>query len=78
MRLYKKGVIEMSDLYGIITPILAGIAVLASATAAYLWYRKREIVELVMEVIDAYDDKNISEEEYGKIVRKLKDVIYKK
>ena len=82
----------MSDLYGIITPILAGISILASATAGYLLYRQKEIAALVKEVVDlvivaknANADKTISDEEYDKIMKelndvaaKLKDVIYKK
>ena len=68
----------MSDLYGIINPILAAITVLASAAATYLLYRKKEVVDLAIEVITAYEDKSISEDEYGRIVQKLKDVIYKK
>jgi len=82
----------MSDLYGIITPILAGISILASATAGYLLYRQKEIAALVKEVLDlvvvaknANQDKNISDEEYDNIMKelndvaaKLKDVIYKK
>ena len=82
----------MSDLYAVITPILAGISILASAVAGYLLYRQREIAALVKEVVDlvivaknANTDKTISDEEYDVIMKelndvaaKLKDVIYKK
>lgn len=82
----------MSDIYTVITPILAGVSILASAVAGYLLYRQKEIAALVKEVVDlvvvaknANQDKNISDEEYDKIMKelndvaaKLKDVIYKK
>ena len=82
----------MSDIYATITPILAVISVLTSATAGYLLYRQKEIAALVKEVVDlviiaknANADKTISDEEYDKIMKelndvaaKLKDVIYKK
>lgn len=82
----------MSDIYAIVTPILAGVSILASAVAGYLLYRQKEIAALVKEVVDlvvvaknANQDKNISDEEYDKIMKelndvaaKLKDVIYKK
>lgn len=82
----------MSDIYTTIAPILIGIAGIAFTAAGYLWYRNKEVITLAKEVLDlvvvvkaSYDDKNISEEEYGKIIQelndisiKLKDVIYKK
>lgn len=82
----------MSDIYTLITPILAIIAALSSAVVGYLLYRQREIAALVKEVVDlvivaknANQDENISTEEYDKIMIelndvavKLKDVIYKK
>jgi len=82
----------MSDIYTTITPILAGISILASAAVGYLLYREREIAALVKEVVDlvvvaknANQDDNISNEEYDNIMKhlndvavKLKAVIYKK
>ena len=82
----------MSDIYTVVTPILAGVSILASTAVGYLLYRQKEIAVLVKEVVDlvvvaknANQDKNISDEEYDKIMKelndvatKLKDVIYKK
>ena len=82
----------MSDVYTIITPILAGIATVALSAAGYLWYRQKEIIALSKEVIDvaiviksSYEDKDISTDEFSKIIKeindvavRLKDVIYKK
>lgn len=82
----------MSDIYSIVTPILAGVSALAISSATYLLYRKREVIELAKELVDvvskakiAYEDKNVTEEEYGLIIKelievadKLKAVIYKK
>jgi len=81
----------MSDLYGLMTIILTGTSVLASAAVGYLLYRQKEIAALVKEVVglvvvanNANADKTISDEEYDKIMKelndvaaKLKDVIYK-
>lgn len=82
----------MSDIYSAVAPILTGVAALAISAATYLLYRKREIIALSKELVDvvskakvAYEDKNVTEEEYGEIVKelievadKLKAVIYKK
>ena len=67
----------MSEIYNTLLPILTGVAALAMTAAGYLLYRQKEIIALAKEVIISYEDKNISEEEYGKIVQKLKRVIYK-
>lgn len=82
----------MSDIYTTLAPILAGISALALSAVTYLWYRQKEVIALAKETVDlaviiktSNEDKNISEEEYNKIVQeindvaiKLKDVIYKK
>ncbi len=82
----------MSDIYTIVTPILACVAALSTTAAGYLLYRQKEIAALVKEVFDlvvvaknANQDKNISDEEYDMIMKelndiatKLKDVVYKK
>jgi len=58
--------------------IWMGISTVGMIAFAYVGYRQREIIELAIELIEAYSDKEISEYEYGKIVDKLKAVIYKK
>lgn len=84
----------MSDL-GTLTPMLAGAAAIVTVVAGYvgyLLYRQKEIIALAKElfnaseaVINAYKDKNVSEEEFEYIMKslvsvaeKLKAVIYKK
>ena len=74
----------MSDIYTTITPILAGISILASAAFGYLLYREREIAALVKDVVDlvvvaknANQDSNISNEEYDNIMKHLNDVAVK-
>lgn len=82
----------MSELYGTLVPVLASITALAVTAVGYLLYRQKEIISLAKEVLtlvsvikESYEDKNISEEEYSKIIREindvavgLKDVVYKK
>lgn len=58
-------------LYAILTSI-------GTAVYGYLYYRRAEVINLAMEVVEAYADKEITEEEYGRIVEKLKKVLYKK
>lgn len=58
--------------------ILAILSVLSASVATYFIYRKREITLLAIEIIVSYEDKNISKEEYGRIVQKLKNVVCKK
>ena len=58
--------------------IWMGISTVGMIVFAYVGYRQREIIELAIELIEAYSDKEISEEEYGMIINRLKAVICKK
>jgi len=62
---------ELITIYAIATTI-------GTVVFGYLSYRKAEVIALAIELVEAYSDKEISEYEYGKIVDKLKAVIYKK
>lgn len=69
--------IKLSELPELLNVLLGIISITASAIAGYVIYRKKEIFDLAVEVVRAYDDKNISEEEYDKIIEKLRKVIFK-
>jgi len=62
---------ELITLWAIVTTI-------GTAAFAYISYRRSEVMALAFEVVDAYSDKTITEEEYKLIVDKLKAVLYKK
>ena len=44
----------------------------------YLFYRLRELIDLGEEIVIAYDDHTVTEEEYKKIVDRLRLVLFKK
>lgn len=60
------------------TTIYAVLTTIGTVAYGYLYYRRAEVLDLAMEIVDAYTDKAVTEEEYGKIVEKLKIVLYKK
>lgn len=57
--------------------IWTAISTVGMVVFGYLNYRKAEVMDLAFEVVEAYSDKKISEDEYKKIVDKLKLVLYK-
>lgn len=63
--------IDIATAYTILTTV-------GTAAALYLWCRNDEILNLAKDVVNAYADKNISEEEYKVIVEDLGAIIYKK
>lgn len=58
--------------------IWTGLTTIGAVLFAYLYYRRREIVDLTMEIIDAYSDSEVTEEEFDQIIEKAKKVLYKK
>jgi hypothetical protein len=58
--------------------IWTGISTIGMIVFGYLNYRKAEVITFAMEVVAAYADKTITEEEYSLIVEKLKLILYKK
>ncbi len=59
------------------TLVWAVLSTIGALILAYLNYRKAEIIALAMEVVRAYSDKTITEEEYKLIVDKLEIVLNK-
>jgi 2-keto-4-pentenoate hydratase len=70
--------IKEKTMYIDIPTIIAALASVATVVYGYLFYRRSEVVDLAFEIIEAYEDKNVTEEEFGEIVERLKKVIYKK
>lgn len=54
------------------------LTTIGTVVFGYLNYRKTEVIALGMEIVRAYADKNVSEEEYKLIVDDLEAVLYKK
>lgn len=60
------------------TEVWAALTTIGAAVFAYLWYRRKEVVDLAVEVYEAAKDKTVTEEEFQKIADKLGKVLYKK
>ena len=58
-----------------ITETVLGILALIGG---YLFYRLRELIDLGEEIVIAYDDHTVTEEEYKRIVDRLRLVLFKK
>lgn len=57
--------------------IYAILTTISTIVLGYVNYRKKEIIDLGMELVIAYADQTVTEEEYGKIVERLKAVLNK-
>jgi len=57
--------------------IWAVVSTAASIVFAYLWFRRREIVSLAVEISNAYSDDEITEEEVELILERLEAVVNK-
>lgn len=60
-----------------ITEYILAASLFLNAAAAWLWYRRREIMNAVFTLKDAYNDNEISEEEYMRLLEKLEAVFEK-
>lgn len=54
------------------------LAATLTVVGSYLAYRLYEIIGLAQDVITAYDDNEITEDEFKFIVEDLRKVVYKK
>ena len=55
--------------------VWAGITTLSTAAFAWLYARRAKIYDLLIEILQAYKDDEVTEEEFEEILRKAAEVL---